>query len=686
MACMKRYILLFLAAQLIGQETLELPRMVVSPTTAEIRPDVPVFGDRASYIETPRAYSTIDSDVLALSNVSKIGYFQSFDSSTQTIGTYGHTATVNVRGDMAELYQNGQRRTNNAAGFQPSLNGVERVDIVKGAAPVVFGPGFYSGGYVNMTTKVAESSRLSYGVTLGTLSVDHDYLSLTGFYDQTFKVDNDLSYRVSYEGKDDKTFYEAARDDKQDLYFTARRKYKDSTLDLIFQHVWQASPQVEGINNPSQSLISNPPPPTANLISPGDFSNANVSTAQAIYASPNFRSYSLLEYVNKRRFNAFAYLEWAKQLTFDQRVEWHLESDTSYTIWGAQARYEYRESYTNYFNAFFGAYDITRPGVRDASKLPEYVYGHPGPSGYLFFGPLDGNTDTTLSKLVQFAPFAQQRLKFGTWQILYGARADGYKVSVTDPLSRSVSDKISALSFSRMASLIKTSDNLSVYITYGNLYSVNGTVSGGGIVFGPDLKINPSNLKSLNRLYEVGLRYDNGYRVGITGFWQERQQPDLYAYKPNDIVVRGIELEASRGFGSVYVRSSVTYNEGNYVNSLPFEFAPTVTKAGDYRIMGLSRLYSTTNVTWYGKRWIIGLSGRIQSSQSGNALQTYHIPSQYTLDGVVSYHRRTWDATINLTNLTNRFNWLHNGDAFGDNAVIHHEPMRSVTFTIRFYR
>lgn len=679
-----KHLLCFLAlfGSLLAQDILELPRLTVSSATAEVRLESPVLGDPASFLDTPRAYSSLDRELLDLSGTTKIGAFQLFDASTQSTGQYGHVATVNIRGDMAELYQNGQRRTNNAAGFQPSLNGAEQVDLIKGAAPVVFGPGFYSGGYLNMQTKRAGSPQESYGLTLGTLSADHDYLTTNAFFDIT-RLAGDTSYRLAYEGQVDRTFYsrQGGRDDKQDVYLAVHR----GNLDLFIQHTWQASPQIEGINHPSQYLIDHPPAPTDNLVSPGDFSNANVSTVQAIYARAGFRSYTLAEYVDRRRFNAFAYQEWATQFTLDQRVEWHHESDLFYTIVGAQARYEYRESYTNYFNAFFDAYDLTNPAPRTASTNPAYVVGHPGPDGYLFFGPLDGNADTTLSDLYQAAAFVQQRIRRGDWQVLYGARADGYRVFVTDPLTHSISDNLTTYSVSGMASLIRVRGAWSTYLTYARLYSVNGTVSGGGIVFAPDLRINESNLRSLNRLYEVGLRYEGKVRFGATLYQQDRQQPDLYAYKPNDIQMRGVEVEVSRRWGRISLASTATYNEGHFVDSLPFEFAPTVTQPGDYRIPGLSRFYATSTVTYHVKRWTTSVSGRYQSEQAGNALVTYSLPAQYTIDAAVQYRRAKWDVTLNVGNLTNEFNYQHNGDSFGDNAVIHHEPLRNATLTLRFH-
>lgn len=597
-----RYLTLLLVTLALRAQPIQLSPVVVS-ATGESAP--PIMGDIATLLDTPRAYSTIDRTTLEDYTL-RLGGLSAFSSSVQQTGSYGHTATVNVRGDMAELYQNGQRRTNNAAGFQPSFNGVEQVDVIKGAAPVVFGPGFYSGGYLNLQTKRALPVRFAeYGVTIGALG--EGYRDLTA----TFDVNQPASgggIRVSYEGRKDDTPYRAGRDDTQDVYVTVHRYLPAATLDLSLEHLWEATPQVEGINRVTQELIdhrvyeADAGPrrlgATDNLISPGDFSNANVTTAQAIYAGTTVKAYTLVESVARRRFNAFAYAEYARQLTVDQRVEWHWDTQAAYTLVGVTGRYERRASFTNYFNAFFDAYDITLAGARDARTQPGYVEGTPGPGGRLFFGPVDGNSDTTLSHLYSAAPFAQQRLRLGAWQMLYGGRVDGYRVFVADPLSPA-RDDLTTYSVSRMVSVMRAfGPGWSAYATYGHLYSVNGTVSGGGIVLAPDLHINEGNLRSLNRLYEIGLRHEG---FNVTAFWQARQQPDLYAYKPNDIVVRGVEVETLTSAGPWSAATSVTYQEGSFRNSLPFELPSprlrSVSEPGDYRIPGLSRVYAASTLT-----------------------------------------------------------------------------------------
>ena len=146
---------------LSASEIVTLPQVnvVASSVTGELKFDniqgKSAFSDSADFLNTPRSVSTIDSSIFDKYSLSTIGSIQSYVSDVQTVGSFGQSATVNIRGDLSEQYVNNERRTNNSFGFQPSLNSVESVDLVHGAPSVVFGPGFYSGGYVDFQTKQA---------------------------------------------------------------------------------------------------------------------------------------------------------------------------------------------------------------------------------------------------------------------------------------------------------------------------------------------------------------------------------------------------------------------------------------------------------------------------------------------------------------------------------------------------
>ena len=726
---------LLIATPLLAQnEPIQLPKVNVTSdsVTGELRFDNNVgdsaFADGANFLNTPRSVSTVDSTIFEKYHLATIGSIQSYVSNVQTVGSFGQSATVNIRGDLSEQYVNNQRRTNNSFGFQPSLNAVEAVDLVHGAPSVVFGPGFYSGGYVNFQMKQAEFKEFTNTkLTIGTYAPNGNSFLNTSFqYDQNIPVNDDEAIRISYEGKKNDTFYHrnGAREDAEDFYFTYHKFSDNVTFDLYTDYSCQAAPELIGVNRITQDLIWNNNyrtgtipvpydttavangslvklPATSILFSNGDFSNANVFFAQGIlverlYDSVFLKNYTMAEYINRRRFNAYEYTEYAKQFTLDNRTEFHFDklNNSSYTIIGLEERYEERKAEVNYTNTYFNAFDATNGTNHASLNYPDYAHGIVDMGGREFFGTDAYTFDTTHSKLLSVSPFLQQRIYAGNFQFLYGFRSDSYRVSVEDPLNSANHDSVTTTTFGNTESLIYSlTDKWSVYATYGRLRAVNGSVTGGGIVLDPDLKVNKDSLRSLNKLYEVGTRWNTlNASVGLTAFWQYRQQHNFYVNEPDNILARGIELETKfQPTRDLFFITNLTYMEANYDNSLPFEFSgnglPAASIAGNYRISGLSRLYfNSTIAKTIAKNWGISTTLRAQSEQAGDTLGNYHIPSQYSLDVQLSYVEKNWSAALYFNNVTNQLNWVHNGDAYGANVIISRELPFNIgaTFTRKF--
>ncbi|MCF7760821.1 MAG: Plug domain-containing protein, partial [Cephaloticoccus sp.] len=122
----------------------------VNPLTRDIST---VFGDARSILDTPRAVSSITEALLNERGIHGVKEFVVYSPGAYAPSSYGLATTPSIRGDVAETYLNGQRRSYNLYGFLPSWNGVEAIDIVRGPGSAVFGAGFFSGGYVNYVTK-----------------------------------------------------------------------------------------------------------------------------------------------------------------------------------------------------------------------------------------------------------------------------------------------------------------------------------------------------------------------------------------------------------------------------------------------------------------------------------------------------------------------------------------------------
>ncbi len=720
--------LLLLPLSLVqAQDRVELPRYDVFGQPLGILPaegtDAHVFGAGLGLDDTPRAATFISGQLLADGGIRTFDRLLTLAPNVQMPSSFGHAATPNIRGDLTEIFTNDQRRTANAFGFKPSFNALEDLVVVRGPAPVVAGPGFYSGGYLNFLTKMPSFSghfeRLT--LELGTWApTTQSWMSGRVQLDSNHVFSRTTALRVSVEVQDDDTWYRRSggRDDATDFYAALTQLLPEGRWTLILQHQWQAAPQTVGVNRVTQNLISHhlylrggvsdprdfterPSGPElpwqrGNVImSTGDLSNANILFAQSLLSlragDGELKNSTFAEVVNRKRHNQWEYSEYAKQVTVENRTEWSREADGITSLLGATGRYEWRRAYTNYSNILFNAFDIL-DGTHHYSApkaFPEHmVQGTPGPDGRLFFGPTDWVPETSASTLLNGALFAQQKYRRGAVQWLYGARGDYYAVEAHDPLQHLVRDHAQFGSASYNTSLLwKPVGHWTGYATYNRTSAVNASVSGAAITQDPydGFRIAAANFHSRSDLWEAGVRSTaKETQFSLAAFWQDRQQNNFYTNAPSDISVRGVEAECVRAWGNWYGSANLVYLEGNYRNSWPFEYAgigsPTVDGPGDYRMPGLSRWYANATVgCTLSPAWKAQIQVRWQDDQAGDLSGALRIPAQYSGDATITYTHRRLTAQLGVMNLTDRRNWVHNGDPYADNLFIGEElPLRFV--------
>jgi len=583
------------------------------------KPVESVFGMDKNIMAIPRGVSVINQTLLNDRGVDDVSEIVAFSPGAYAPGSFGNNTTPNIRGDVAETYINGQRRSANLFGVDPGFNSVAAIDLVRGPGSVTYGPGFQSGGYINYVTKKARFDQRNTTVTLnfGSWAPGHH-----SFFNNKLQIDTNipliedkLAIRISYEGQENDTFFEnnGGRDDFQDIFFTATWKANDRlTFDLDAHYTWQAAPQLLGANRPTQQLIDNDLILTGGITSPavfnpdftvkanvtgltgfnpedtllstGDFSNANSVNTQLVSAleiSPNLKliNRTFGEFINRRRFHEFSYAEYVEQLTFENRTELHLQTEAfgrSHDILtGITLRYEEREAYVNYFNYYPNLFDITANNTFRAADVLG-VFGTPGPGGQLFFGPNAGLPETTHSKVWNPALFWQHEFSpADEWSLLYGVRGDAYFADVTDPLpsSGALNDQQDFYNGSFNVSLTyQPSVTMSFYATFNRTSAVNGSTTGGGIMlFGG--QIDKRDFRTRSDLYELGARFsllDNRLYTTITLFRQERDRTE-FGGTTSDIRVDGIELEAIyQPTQNFYLLSNLSYTEANYRNSSPF--------------------------------------------------------------------------------------------------------------------
>ena len=727
-----------------------------------IRPVEGVFGDMRGVLETPRGVSTITQGLLRERGIEGVREFVAFAPGTYAPASYGKATIPNVRGDLAETFMNGQRLSYNNFGYMPSFNNVEAVDVVRGPGSAVYGSGFFTGGYVNYVTKQPKfSPETTVTTRVGTwVPGGGSWLNGSWQIDTTAPLaDGKSAWRLSYEGKEDDTFFKrhGGRDDRQDVFVSWIRRQSDAvTLQANAQYITQATPQLLGVNRPNQDLIDHGRyytgdlpdlgysdagalagtipgttwvdlPRDATLLSPGDFSDADVLRGQFIVTAQlapgrKLVNRTLAEKVDRRRYHHFEYAEWAEQATFENRTEWHAslggDGVTHDVIAGLTLRFEDRLSYTNYFNEYFFQYDLTRanPVFSHVKDYPDsYWPGFEGPEGYLFFPASYGSPETTDSRLWNPAVFVQDEIRLSDkFSVLAGVRVDGFYAKARDPLGEAAgvpwADEHSDEAVSWNASAIyRVTPKATVYATYQRAVAVHGNVTGGGIMLKEDEEgngvIDADDFTNLSRLAEVGAKFsllENKLYAGVALFDQRREELELGGDVKN-LKMRGAELEfvyqPHLRFNATF---NVAYTDGRFDNSTATQagglslynlytlgagpggrgngvgFQWDKLPRGDYRIPGLSRWIVNSSFSY---RMENGFGGGIgaswQSEQPGNLTNEYHIPAQVFLNAFLFYRTPAWEVNVDVLNVLDERNWIHNGDNFSNHVLVFQDlPLR----------
>jgi outer membrane receptor protein involved in Fe transport len=751
-----------------GDEPVQLERFDVTGIPFEssvnplTRPMEGLFGDARGILETPRAVSMITPALVRERGVEGVREFVAFAPGSYAPASYGKATIPNIRGDLAETFLNGQRISYNNFGYLPSFNNVEAVAVVRGPGSALYGSGFFTGGYVNYLTKQPKfTAETTVTARFGSWVPDGgSWLNGSWQIDTTAPfADGKSAWRISYEGKEDDTFFKnhGGRDDRQDLFASWIMRASDTlTLEANAQYMRQASPQLLGVNRPNQELMDHGRyytgdlpdlgysdagaiagtipgttsvdlPRDATLLSVGDYSYADVYRGQFI-ATAKFSpermlvNRTLVEYVDRRRYHAFEYAEWAEQFTAENRTEWHATFDAGslkhQLITGATLRFESRLSYTNYFNEYFFQYDLTRSNrvFSHVVDYPEsYFPGFAGPDGVLYFPALYGSPETTDSNLWNPAVFLQDEVKLNSkLTLLAGVRLDGFFAEARDPLGLAAGDEWSdehddnALSWN--ASLLyRVSPKATLYATHQRAYAVHGNVTGGGIMLKEDEAgrgiIDPEDFKNLSQLTEVGAKFsllENKLYAGVALYQQNREEVELggdiknlkfrggeleFVYQPDTrfnatfnvamIDGRFDDSSASQAGGtSLYNLYALNAGPGGLGNGLGFQWDKL--PRGDYRIPGLSRWVVNSSFSYrlpngFGG----GLGGSWQSEQPGNLTNEYHIPAQIFLNAFLFYRQPRWEVDVEILNVLNRRNWIHNGDNYSNNVLVFQDlPLR----------
>ncbi len=721
-----------------------------------------LYGMPQSLVELPRSLTLIPESLLLDFRVQTLEDLTVFSPGTFAAGQFGHVTTPVIRGDVAESYVNGQRRSNNLFGYKPILNSVDQVGILRGPASATFGPGFHTGGYINFQTKRPDYfvNRKRVTLQLGSWLPDSSsYMNSSIQADVSGVIqEGKQAFRISYEGRINETQYDAdaAKDNSHSIYGSWGYRFDGGTeVEVMGEYLWQQAPQLLGVNRPSQDLVDHgsyvrgaggfagpafvvlPPvegeaevelPLGATVLSDGDEDEAQVGWIQMNWRGELgsnwlWENQTLFEGVDRQRVHEFEYFEYVEQVSIENRTVLRIEADsdpgTLFFQGGVALRYEERTSYVNFFNEYPVVFDLSNgPGnfsVRDL--YPSLIVpGIPGPDGLEFFG-LPFSPETTDSELWNAAGFIESSYRGESgWEVIGGLRLDHYSADARDPITpNGSSDSLSTQAVSGNVSLLYHTDKAgSFFVSYNDSNSVEGSIAGGGIMLNATGLVNEDNFENRSRLLEAGWRWaseEGDWFYSFSLYQQDRKRMEIRG-AASDLQVRGVEFEAvfqpsERLSGFM----NVTWMDGSYKDSAPSQlggrslfdlyalghgpggegtgagydfFFLNQVPAGDYRIPGLPDFLAKAGLRYQlDDHWGLGFWGDYASKQSGNLDEEYWIPSQFTLNANLSYRWQHWEASVQVLNLTNEVNWIHNGQTFFNNQLIGRALPRRVEGTVR---
>ena len=253
------------AASAENQSVTTLEKYTVSdvPITEQVLPTVrpigDVMGDAQNIIDIPRSVSSVNQAWLQDRMVKNAMDFGQFSPGVYSAAQYGIPGVPFIRGDLAQMYVDGQLAVFSRNSTPMSFNGVEAMDIVKGPGSAVYGPqGEGAGGYVDMVMKQPyfDSFHGEIDATLGYLSSGHDYANPEVTLDFGGPLSENFAYRVSYLDRWGEGYFNELHNSTQDLFASFEYKLtKSLKVDGWGQMYSDKTNENTGVNRVTQQFI-----------------------------------------------------------------------------------------------------------------------------------------------------------------------------------------------------------------------------------------------------------------------------------------------------------------------------------------------------------------------------------------------------------------------------------------------
>ncbi|MGE8643063.1 TonB-dependent receptor [Acinetobacter vivianii] len=643
--------------------------------------------------DIPQTIDTID--------VQKYKIYGANDLSVMLQGTPGVTTTYDTRGDgimirgfsadTSDIYRNGVRE---GGQVRRSTANVERIEILKGPASVLYGRGA-GGGVVNMVTKFANfDSKSSVGIYAGS------YDNIGGTLDINQIVNDNWAVRLVGE-KSDTNSFRSGIGTKQSM-FSPSVTYRSDDEKLLWttEYTYDKLDRIPD-RGPSFSVLNRFP---ENILRETGFATSSdfivdelqtVRTDLKYEFAPDWKFHWALSYrqANQDFDNFFGgsyctddtkgcktgYIKqsyaWQETMnktttnTFDITGKFNTGKLEHQIMVGADWSHEDREPKLGNYSSGDKAglyYQLINPyNPRDYQSSFDRVNGRPIETSYTH------QNNDSLSFFVQDLISLTPTLK-----MMLGARYDQYEVSTRDTSTISqtygATVKIDAETFSPNIGFVwQPIDSQSLYTSYSKSFAP----------FGGSAGLSPFTSGTVDlETFNAEPQYNEQYEIGIKSDWLDDRLSTQFSvfdirkknirYRPNpddepSLYVVGGEHQSKgaefsfigRMMDNVFVRGGYGYTDADVKQdkvkpeNVGHYLANTAKNTGNLfiRYLPLDNVYTEIGATY---------NGSFYTNISNNP--DTKIDGWTRFDAAVGYKGEHWGATLAVSNLTDKVYWRSN--------------------------
>ncbi|WP_171263464.1 TonB-dependent siderophore receptor [Acinetobacter silvestris] len=642
--------------------------------------------------DIPQTIDTID--------VSKYKLYGANDLSVMLQGTPGISTSydarndgISIRGfnaDTNDIYRDGVRESGQ---YRRSTANVERIEILKGPASVLYGRSA-GGGVINMVTKVANfDSKSSVGAYVGS------YDNVGGTVDINKVLNDNWAIRLVGEKSDANSFRSGIGFNQEMLSPSVTYRSDDERL------TWTTEFTYDSLNRTPDRGPSYDNLPSGVSIKTG-FSG---DTDNIVDETKSLRTDVKYEFAPDWKFHwALSYRESFQDFDNFFGGTWcseaGLQIDGKACNWQGKIRQSYAWQQTTN-KTLMNTFDITgqfKTGILDhkimlgsdwSNEKREPILGNysSGNSAGLYyryvnpFNPSDSSLSSGWSTLNGTRPpetshsetdanslsfFLQDLISFNEkYKMMLGLRYDSYDFATNDIRNHSKKSYRDDSLSPNIGFVWQPIERQNFYASYSKSFAPYG---GRGLL-GVSTSIDPS-------LYDAEPQFNEQYEIGVKSDWlggglntqlsvyditknNIRYQPDSIN-RPNDWEVgqkqqsKGVEFSfIGRVLENLYVRGGYGYTDAEWKK----DSRSTVIEADRLKGKKLSGISENTGnlfvrylptQNWYGEMGATYVGSYYTSDKN-----TTKMPDFTRLDTAIGYKDDTWGVTIAVNNLTNKEYW-----------------------------